>query len=920
MSYQLSKKEILKEVIKSGKDPNYFINNYAKISHPIKGLIPFKTYDFQTDLIQDFNDYRFTVILKARQLGISTITAAYIAWMMMFHRDKNVLVIATKFSTAANLVKKVKHMIKNLPEWIQMADIAIDNRASFELSNGSQFKASSTSADAGRSEALSLLVIDEAAHVEGLEDLWTGLYPTLSTGGRCIALSTPNGVGNWFHQIYIDAEQEKNDFHHVILPWDVHPERDQEWFENETKNMSRRQIAQELECVRAQTRIVTPQGFKYIEDINIGDKVLTHKGRFKKVIRLYNKNVFKEDMVKVSLPMSRKNPIYITKNHPVKTIIKNEQKGQSIYGFLKCNRVKQEWMSFGELEGKYGNYRVPQHLNAIMPVLKKEILTGETERLDLSIYPYNKNLEKETEYVRYFRQKGKTKRWLDINYDFGRLIGLYLSEGNKTENRVQFSFHKEEKELIDFISQFAISQGMRVWIGERKYSNCTVVIINNKFLSSAIDEFVDGLNCYTKLLREDIYKTNLEFIKGIVDGTWQGDGYHKPKDKNVLVMANEKLIYQIRLLMTMFGLLTRVSFNHKSGKGGSWYIELNNVENKTIEMCTDHGIEYKKGQRCKKYNNLWWGRARVEPPEDLDELTTVYNIEVEEDNSYVCENLVVHNCNFNMSGETVVHGDDMQRIKKGLQDPKYRTSFDRNFWIWEEYKEESSYLLVADVARGDGKDYSVFHIFKLETMEIIAEYQSRVAPDMFSRILFDAGKEYGDCMLIVENNSVGFAVLEKLKDMQYPNIYHSIKSSHEYVDESTAESKSNAVAGFTTSSKTRPLIVAKMEEFIRNKLITIYSNRLFRELETFIWNHGRPEAMRMYNDDLTIALAIGCWVKDTVLETNKRDIEYSRAFLSVMTRNSTTLDTTVEGMTGHKSIKNREAIKEQQQYIALLKG
>ncbi|HCT54316.1 MAG TPA: terminase, partial [Balneola sp.] len=86
MSYSLSKEEILKEVIRSGKDPVYFINNYAKISHPLKGLIPFNTYDFQTDLIENFNDHRFNIILKARQLGISTITAAYVAWMMMFHR------------------------------------------------------------------------------------------------------------------------------------------------------------------------------------------------------------------------------------------------------------------------------------------------------------------------------------------------------------------------------------------------------------------------------------------------------------------------------------------------------------------------------------------------------------------------------------------------------------------------------------------------------------------------------------------------------------------------------------------------------------------------------------------------------------------------------------------------------------------
>ena len=198
MAYQPSKQEIVKEILKSGKDPVYFINNYCRISHPMKGLISFKTYPYQDDLLRDFNDYRFTVILKARQLGISTITAAYCVWMMLFHRDKNVLVMATKFGTASNLVKKVKAMMKNLPPWIRISDIKVDNRSSFELGNGSQIKATSTSGDAGRSEALSLLVIDEAAHVDGLDELWTGLYPTLSTGGRCIALSTPNGVGNWF--------------------------------------------------------------------------------------------------------------------------------------------------------------------------------------------------------------------------------------------------------------------------------------------------------------------------------------------------------------------------------------------------------------------------------------------------------------------------------------------------------------------------------------------------------------------------------------------------------------------------------------------------------------------------------------------------------------------------------------------------
>jgi len=523
---QPSKQQIVKEIIKCGKDPVYFINNYTKIAHPLDGLIPFKTYDFQADLLHDFNDYRFNIILKARQLGISTIVAAYVAWMMIYHRDKNILVMATKFSTATNLVRKVKHMIKNLPEWINIAQVTIDNRASFELSNGSQIKASSTSGDAGRSEALSLLVVDEAAHVEGLDDLWAGLYPALSTGGRCIALSTPNGVGNWFHKTYIDAKNEENDFHTTLLPWEVHPDRDILWFEKETKNMSRREIAQELEC------------------------------------------------------------------------------------------------------------------------------------------------------------------------------------------------------------------------------------------------------------------------------------------------------------------------------------------------------------------------------------------------------------NFNTSGETVLHPDDIVRIEsQECCEPKYKTGFDRNLWIWEAYDPGSTYLLVADVARGDGKDNSAFHVINVDTMEQAAEYQGKPNLDMFANLLNETGREYGGCLLVVENNNIGFSVLGKLaNDYEYPNLYYSVKTTHEYVEQMIAETRSGTVAGFTTSMKTRPLIVAKLEEFIRNKLITLRSTRLVGEFRTFIWHNGRPEAMRGYNDDLTMSFAIACWVKDTALTTNRRAMEYNKAFLNAMTTTNTTLNTAIPGMNGYKQIQKDDKIAEQATFGWLFKG
>ena len=96
----------IKEIIKCGKDPIHFFNKYVKIQHPVRGAIPFKTYNFQDRCVNDFRNHRFNIVLKSRQLGLSTITAAYAMWMVLFHKDKNVLVIATKLAVAQNFIKK----------------------------------------------------------------------------------------------------------------------------------------------------------------------------------------------------------------------------------------------------------------------------------------------------------------------------------------------------------------------------------------------------------------------------------------------------------------------------------------------------------------------------------------------------------------------------------------------------------------------------------------------------------------------------------------------------------------------------------------------------------------------------------------------------------------------------------------------
>ena len=502
-NYRLTKSDIKKELIKCGRDPAYFINNYVKITHPMRGLVPFTLYPFQEQTVKDFKDHRYNIVLKARQLGISTTIAAYITWLMLFHRGKNIVVIATKLSTAANLVKKTKLAMKSLPEWMMISKIIIDNRNSFKLDNESEVKAISTSGDAGRSEALSLLVVDEAAIIENLEELWAGLQPTLSTGGDCIIASTPKGVGNKFHQIYSEALQGINDFNHMSLPWSVHPERDLSWYEQETRKMSKREIAQELEC------------------------------------------------------------------------------------------------------------------------------------------------------------------------------------------------------------------------------------------------------------------------------------------------------------------------------------------------------------------------------------------------------------SFNMSGETLLSGEDLERMQLELKEPIYKTGFDRNLWIWERYDPSKKYFLAADVARGDGQDNSTFLIFNSDTMECVAEYCGKLPLDEFAPLIFETSKEYGFCLTVVENNSIGMSVLDKLRDMKHPNIYWSKRGTHEHVDQHLAEHQSSVTPGFTTSIKTRPLIVAKLEELVRNQVIKVHSHRMMNEFKTFIWSHGKAQAMRGYNDDLVMACAIACWVRETALVMNQRDSEYKKAMLGGIMSSSSVLNTKIRGMHGY---------------------
>ena len=487
----MSKKQSLKQIIKQeytkcASDPVYFMKKYCQIQHPTRGRIPFKLYPFQEHSLEDLSDHDYNIILKSRQLGISTLSAGYSLWLMLFQEDKNVLVIATKQEVAKNLVTKVREMHNYLPSWLKGTTVE-DNKLSLRFKNGSQIKAVSSSGDAGRSEALSLLVIDEAAFIDKIDEIWASAQQTLATGGKAIILSTPNGTGNFFHKTWVAAEEGRNKFNTIRLHWSLHPERDQEWRNEQEQLLGAKMAAQECDC--------------------------------------------------------------------------------------------------------------------------------------------------------------------------------------------------------DFVS----------------------------------------------------------------------------------------------------------------------------------------------------------------------------------------------------SGNTVIEGQTVQWYKDTyMQEPVERRGRDGEYWVWEYPDYSKDYMVIADVARGDGTDFSTFHVLDIDNVTQVAEFRGQLTPKDFGNMLVTVSTEYNEALLVIENASVGFGAIQSAIDRQYKNLYYTYKQDG--VTDATTQiqkgydlkDKSQMTPGFTTSSKTRPLLISKLDIYFRERSLIVRSTRLLDELAVFIWKGHRAEAQKGYNDDLVMALGIGLWVRDTALKLRNDGINLSK--------------------------------------------
>ena len=243
-------KEQITEYLKCKEDPVYFAKNYIKIISLDEGIVPFKMWDFQEELIEKFHEHRFNIAKLPRQTGKSTTCVSYLLHYALFNDNVNIGILANKLSTARDLLGRLQLAYEQLPLWLQQG-IVVYNKGSMELENGSKILAASTSASAVRGMSFNILFLDEFAFVPNhiADSFFASVYPTITSGKKTkvIIVSTPHGM-NHFYRLWHDAERQKNEYTPTDVHWSEVPGRNAKWKKQTIANTSEQQFKIEFEC------------------------------------------------------------------------------------------------------------------------------------------------------------------------------------------------------------------------------------------------------------------------------------------------------------------------------------------------------------------------------------------------------------------------------------------------------------------------------------------------------------------------------------------------------------------------------------------------------------------------------------------------------------------------------------------------
>lgn len=242
--------------------PLYFMTNFMYIQHPTKGRMLFEPFDYQLDLIHNYNNFRRSINMLGRQMGKTTVAAGYLLWYAMFNPDSEILIASNKGKNASDIMRRVRYAYESCPDHIR-AGATEYNKGSISFDNGSRIVAETTTETTGRGMSISLVYLDEFAFVKSTiaQEFWTSLSPTLSTGGKCIVTSTPNSDEDQFATIWRQANRVFDEYGHEYPDgvgingfrgykaiWDAHPDRDEEWARQERASIGEDRFKREHCC------------------------------------------------------------------------------------------------------------------------------------------------------------------------------------------------------------------------------------------------------------------------------------------------------------------------------------------------------------------------------------------------------------------------------------------------------------------------------------------------------------------------------------------------------------------------------------------------------------------------------------------------------------------------------------------------
>lgn len=947
--------QIIKEEYKKCLvSPIYFMKKYCKIEHPIRGPINFELYPFQEKTLDQFKDNRFNIVLKSRQMGISTLVAGYSIWLMTFFESKNILVIATTQNTAKNLVTKVRFMQENLPNWLKVKSIE-DNKLSLKLQNSSQIVAASSSSDSARSHACSLLVMDESAFISAAEEIWLSAQSTLSTGGNAILLSCvtkdtyvfDSNIGITKIETFINKQKtgpyEINEY--SILGKDIF--RKGILFHNNglVKTKKIKTKFSNIECsfnhkLWAFKKEKNEFGWFKSEELTSGDFISIQYGI---------NHWIGDDSIKGFNP---------TQSNKIRTPFNIEK--------LTPDLCYLFGLFISEGSGGFGFNSDGEKISGSITISCGDNISFIFDRLGLSYYTNdnlhyrisNKNLIELFEFVGFefdrhaYRKKIPQKLMKISKENMVQLLrGIFDGDGWGTGGRVGLC--STSKELIEqvrmILNNFGIlcsdyfysKEQKNKYKGKIKHNHDTHSIeIYGKnalkffnLIGFNVKRKSDGINDILKMnlnrsTSHNVIPNSLELVKKLYK--LSNENARSIKEKHGLFinsMINKKTNYKTQNISSENVHIMYYNYKHLLKKDEIEYwdniisdniqwdciLDVSESEQETYDFSLPHNNDF----WCHSviYNGIighqtpngvgnFFHKMWMEAEEGINDFNTIrlkWDLHPERDQLWRNEQDKILgekgaaqecDCCFNSSGNTVIEMETLAFYKETfIKEPLEKRGFDHNYWIWVYPDYNRQYIISADVSRGDSSDYSTFHVIDVVNSEQVAEYKGKLSPKDFGNLLMAAASEYNNAIIVVENATIGYGTIQQIIDKAYPNLFYS-SSDLQYVDlEHQMTNKINReekkmVPGFTVTSRTRPLIISKLDMYFRERSINIKSIRTLEELYVFIWNNGKAEAMKTYNDDLVMALAIGLWVRDTAFRLKQEGVNLQKTILNSMTTKS----------------------------------